>query len=152
MKVAILALASAGTLIALLEYAVKVWAEARLQLSAASEVDTRMSKLFVELMWLAEGRSGSQVSERCVDKLVEDKVITKKDFDDLATLKEKLGACVVTHPVGKATQDAAIVSVGVLGRRYRRILGKPAKEALEGLKVFKGPEAERALELLADKE
>jgi hypothetical protein len=158
-------LASIGAFVALAEYGVKVAAERRLQESAASEIDTRMSKLFVELMWLAEGRSGSQVSEKCVEWLFNNGVITEEDFREVKkgvitgenwrevkNLEAKLGACVVNYPVGKATQDAAIVAVAVVGGRYCRILGKPAREALNGLKAFKGAEAEKALTLLDEEE
>jgi len=148
--------AAVAAWVAVVEYGVKVVAENRLQKSAASEIDTRMSKLFVELMWLAEARAGSQVSERCVEVLFEKGVITDKDFgggeEEAKQLKKKLEKAVINLPVGQASQNAAIVSLAILGGRYYKILGKPAREALNGLKAFKGPEAEKGLTLLDEEE
>jgi len=150
MNAAILALASAGTAIALLEYGVKVWAEFRLQRSAASEIDTRMSKLFAELMWLAHARGEGCLSEKCVETLFEDVVITKDDFSAPDKLREKLAACAINLPVGGASQDAAIRSIGVLGGRYE-ILCEPAREGLNSLKdgiPEKAQQIDKALALL----
>lgn len=148
-------LVAISAFVAAWEYKLKVKAEKRLQESAASEVHTRMSKLFVELMWLAEARSGSQVSERCVEGLFEKGVITEEDFgetEELAKqLEKKLEKAVISLPVGGASQDAAIVSLAILGGRYE-ILRKPAIEALNGLKKFKREQAERALTLLDEEE
>jgi len=132
------------------QYRVKVKGEQRLQESATSEIDTRMSKLFTELMWVAHARAGSQVSEKAVEGLFEKCVITESDFRDLEKLNRKLQACVIDLPVGLASQDAAIASIGVLGGRYE-ILREPAIAALNSLKSFKKEEAERALRLLGEK-
>jgi hypothetical protein len=136
--------------LAVLEFGVKVVAEWRLQRSAASEIDTRMSKLFTELMWVAHGRGGSQVSEKAVEALFEKGLITEADCRNVEELKKKLQACVIVLPVGEASQDAAIASIAVLGRRYR-ILREPAIAALNSLKSFKKEEAEKALRTLGGK-
>jgi hypothetical protein len=130
------------------QYKLKVKGEQRLQESARSEIDTRMSKLFAELMWLAHARGGSQVSEKCVEGLFEKGAITEGDLGNLQQLNKKLqDACVINLPVGLASQDAAIASVAVLGRRYE-ILREPARAALNSLKSFKPQEADKALKLL----
>jgi len=133
--------------VAVAEFGVKVLGELRLERSAASEIDTRMSKLFTELMWVAHARGGSQVSEKAVEGLFNKGVITESDLADLEKVKGKLGACVIGLPVGVACQDAAIASIGVLGHRYE-ILREPARAGLNSLRSFKQEEVDRALLLL----
>jgi hypothetical protein len=132
------------------QYKLKVRGEQRLQESARSEIDTRMSKLFAELMWLAHARGGSQLSEKCVEALFEKGAITDGDLGNLEQLNKKLqDACVINLPVGLASQDAAIASVAVLGRRYE-ILREPARAALNSLKSFKPAQVEIALKVLEE--
>ena len=133
--------------VAVAEFGVKVLAEQRLQRSAASEIDIRMSKLFTELMWVAHARGGSVLSEKAVEGLFEKGAITQKDFEDVEELNKKLQACVIKLPVGLASQDAAIASIAVLGHRYE-ILREPARAALNCLKSFKREQADKALTLL----
>ena len=122
--------------------------EERLQESTRSEIDARLSKLFAELMWLAHARGESQISEKCVEQLFEKGIITREDFDDPESLRKKLeAACILTFPVGLASQDAAIASIAVLGRRHE-ILREPARTALNSLKSIKAKEAEEGLMLL----
>ena len=62
--------------------------------------------------------------------------------------KQKLEeACILNLPVGVASQNAAIMSIAVLGRRYE-ILIEPARAALESIRQFKPDEAKKALDLL----
>ena len=105
--------------------------------------------MFVELMWLAHARGGGQISEKCVEKLFEEGVITKEDFSGLEKVNEKLGACAINLPVGAASQDAAIASIGVLGGRYE-ILREPAIAGLNSLKCIeeKAEQIDKALALL----
>jgi hypothetical protein len=131
------------------QYKLKVKSEQRLQESARSEIDIRMSKLFTELMWVAHARAGSVLSEKAVEGLFEKGAITGKDFEDVEELKKKLKACVIELPVGIASQDAAIASIGVLGRRYE-ILREPARAGLNSLRSFKQEQAEKALTLLGE--
>jgi len=133
--------------VAVWEYRLKVKGEQRLQESATSEIDTRISKLFAELMWLAHGRGGNLLSDKAVEGLFEKGLVTKKDFGNVDQLQAKLQACVVILPVGTASQDAAIASIGVLGRRYE-ILREPARAALNCLRSFKQEQADKALMLL----
>ncbi len=136
--------------VGVLQYRVKVEAEKRLQESNRAEVDVRLSKLFAELMWLAHARAGSHVSEKCIEELFEKEMITKEDMGDLDSLNKKIAAtCILSLPVGVASQNAAITSLAVLGHRYE-ILREPAKTGLNSLKSFKEEEAERALTLLDD--
>jgi hypothetical protein len=147
-------LVAVSALLAVWEYRLKVQGEKRLQESAASEIDTRMSKLFAELMWLAHARGGSQISEKCVEKLFEKGAITEGDFGDLEKLNEKLSkACAINLPVGAASQDAAIASIGVLGSRYE-ILREPARAGLNSLKSIKekAGQIDKALALLDEDE
>jgi len=141
--------AAVAAWVAVAEFGVKVLAEQRLQRSAASEIDTRMSKLFSELMWVAHARGGSLLSEKAVEGLFEKGAITQKDFENVEELNKKLQACVIELPVGLASQDAAIASIGVLGRRYE-ILREPARAGLNSLRSFKQEQAEKALTLLGE--
>jgi len=135
--------------VGVLQYRLKVKAEKRLQESNRAEVDVRLSKLFIELMWLAHARAGSHVSEKCIEELFEKGMITKEDLGDLYSLNRKLAACIFDLPVSLASQNAAIASLAVLGNRYE-ILREPAREGLNSLKSFKKEETERALTLLND--
>jgi hypothetical protein len=136
--------------VGVLQYRLKVKAEERLQESNRAEVDVRLSKLFAELMWLAHARAGSHVSEKCIEELFEKGMITKEDLGDPDSLNRKIAAiCILNLPVGVASQNAAITSLAVLGRRYA-ILREPARAGLNSLKSFKREEAERALAILDD--
>ena len=141
--------------VSIVSIAISAWVAVRQYMlkvkSETSEIDTRMSKLFSELMWLAHARAGSQVSEKCVELLFEKGVITEEDFGDLGKLNTKLQACAIILPVGEASQDAAIVSIAVLGRRYE-ILREPARAGLNCLKSFKREQADKALTLLDEEE
>ncbi len=151
--ISVSALISAATVaitafVGLRQYSLKVKSEERLQESTRSEIDTRLLKLFAELMWLAHALGESQVSEKCVEQLFEKGLITREDFDAPESLREKLeAACILTLPVGEATQDAAIASIAVLGRSHK-ILREPANAALNSLKPIKAKEAEKGLVLL----
>jgi hypothetical protein len=129
--------ATVAACVAVWEYRLKVEGEKRLQASAASEIDTRMSKLFAELMWLAHARGEGRISEKCVEKLFDEGVITKDDFGNPGEVQRKLGACAINLPVGVASQDAAIASIWVLGLRYD-ILLEPAIAGLKSLKCIEG--------------
>jgi len=146
--------AAVAACVAVAEFGVKVWGEKRLQKSAACEIDIRMSKLFTELMWVAHGRGGSEVSEKAIEGLFQKGMISESDCDNLEQLNNKLQACVIVLPVGLASQKAAMVSIAVLGSRYE-ILWEPALAALSTMKSFKAEEikraAERALKILETK-
>ena len=119
--------------VALREYKLKAKAEIRQMQSAQAETDVRMTKLFVELMWLANGRAGGQTSETCIEKLFERDVINKDDFEVPERLHEKvLLYCGFGIPVGLGTQLAAIAAVATLAKRYT-VLADPAKVGLKHL-------------------
>jgi hypothetical protein len=118
--------------VGILQYRLKVQAERRLKESSQAEVDTRLSKLFSELMWLAHGRAGSQVSDKLIEEAIKKGVITEDYFHDPQKQNIKRSvkdACILNLPVGIASQDAAIASIAQLGRRYE-ILHEPARAAL----------------------
>jgi hypothetical protein len=134
------------------QYRLKVQAERRLQESSQAEVDVKLSKLFAEFMRLAHARGEGYVSDKCIEKIFEHGIITKEDLDDPDSLKRKIAAiCTLNLPVGVASQNAAIASLGVLGHRYP-ILREPARAGLNTLKSFKAEEAERALTFLDHRE
>jgi len=113
-------------------YVLKIQAETRLQKSSEAETDTKLLKLFAELVWTANGRAGSHVSDKCIELLFEKGFITKEDVASNA-MKGKIGdICIVSLPVGLASQEAAIISLAELGKRYK-ILFEPARVTLESL-------------------
>jgi hypothetical protein len=125
--------------VALREYRLKAEAERR-------ETDVRVTKLFVEPMWLAHARAGCTVSEKCVEELFERGII--KPGDCLEQINSELQtACVLNHPVGVASQDSAILAVGMLGHKYE-ILREPARAGLKGLRNAREQAVTEALRIL----
>jgi hypothetical protein len=136
--------------VGVLQYRVKVRAEDRLKQSSLAEMDTRLSKLFSELMWLAHARAGSHVSDTLLEQaikkgLVPDTYFRDPDKDDLKRHIQE--SCILNLPVGSASQEAAIVSIAELGKRYE-ILREPARAALTSIAHFAKEPAEKALRIL----
>lgn len=100
-------------------------------------------------MWVAHARAGTYTSEKCIENLFEKGIITKEDFRDITSLETKISICQMNLPVGLASQNAAIASIAVLGRRYE-ILHEPARAALTSLISFKEEEAKMGLKLLEE--
>jgi hypothetical protein len=146
--VSLLATAAAAVL-ALLEYRLKVSTERR-------ETDIRLMQLFAESVRTAQSRSGDQVSEKCIEQLFEKGIVTKEDFEDLddkekyERLFNKLRTCVIAAPTSEASQNAAIIAIAVLGKRYKETLDLPARAGLETMKKHKDQkeQAEKALAYL----
>ena len=85
-------------LVALREYRLKVQAETRLTQSAELEADIKLLTLFVEIMTLAHGRGGNQVSEKAIERILSPEVIKElglsgksiRDILDNAVIKYQL--------------------------------------------------------------
>jgi len=98
------------------------------------ETDIELLTLFTKLMSIAHGRSGYMVSEKIVEKMFERKVL--ENAQDLSALRERLAdAAIVTFPVGKAEQDAAIAAIAKSAGRHE-ILRDVAIEGLRTLSTF----------------
>lgn len=124
---------SVGVWFALREYRIKLQAEARLQRSGEIESEIRLQTLFVELLKIANGRSGYQVSEKTAEFVlqhVSDRVGKSSSIADLHKAVED--AAIITLPVGAASQDAAVAAIAALALRHH-VLEKPALRALESL-------------------
>jgi len=136
--------------VAVLQYRLKVSAEGRLKQSSLAEMDTRLSKLFSELMWLAHARAGSHVSDTLLEQAIKKNLVPDTYFRDphKDELKRHIEeSCILNLPVGSASQEAAIVSIAELGKRYE-ILREPARAALTSIARFAKDPAEKALKIL----
>ena len=100
-----------GVWFALRDYRLKLKAETRLKSSAQVEQDIQLLKLFTEIMNIAHGRGGTQVSERAVELILKPEV-AKELFSQGKELKDLLNNAVIVLPVGGAAQDAAIAAIG----------------------------------------
>ena len=118
-----------GIWMSLREYRLKLQAERRQQRSAEVESEIRLQTLFSELMEIANGRNGYQVSEKAVEFLLQN---FKGDLN-LAVLNQAVkDLAILTLPVGSAQQDAAIAAIAALTLRHS-ILEDPGLRALESL-------------------
>jgi len=136
--------ASIGGWLALKEYRLKVKAETRLAESSEIESDVKLLKLFTEIMDIAHGRGGYEVSEKVMEKILSPEVI--KQFNvTRANLSDLINDAIITLPVGVAAQNAAISAIWVLGKKHS-VLNPVAIQALESLSKFKGEVAKEYLE------
>ena len=140
--------------LAVKDYRLKLKAEERLRYSSQVEADVRLIKLFTEIMDIAHARRSHYLSEKVVEGLFQQGIITKEDFNDPKdpSFKEvfrKLETAILVPPVGKAAQDAAIAAIYSLAKR-NEILRDVAFQALESMKSFKPEEAEHYIKMLKE--
>ncbi|MEI8269969.1 MAG: hypothetical protein WCG45_01240 [bacterium] len=130
---------SAGIVISIRQYRLKVKEEIRMSKSAIAENDVKLLKLFAETIEIANGRNGHIISEKIIENLFSKNIITQSDFqdpDNLENVKKKLDVAIRVIPVGAASQHSAIASIGVLGKKYD-VLKEPALKGLNNLIVQK---------------
>src|SRR3990170_4374615 len=72
--------ASIGGWLALKEYRLKLRAETRLAESSEVESDIKLLKLFTEIMDIAHGRGGYDVSEKVMERILSPDIIKKLDL------------------------------------------------------------------------
>jgi hypothetical protein len=121
-----------GIWMSLKEYRIKLQAERRQQRSAEIEAEIRLQTLFSELMKIANGRSGYQVSEKAVDFVLQN-VKSPSGEINIANLNQAIeDFAILTLPVGLASQDAAVAAIAALTLRYNE-LEEPGLRALESL-------------------
>lgn len=125
----------------------------RLKLSSEKiESDIKLMTLFTKLMNTAHGRSGYVVSEKTIEQLFKEGIISKEDAQDIESLNQKIkDAAILNLPVGTAEQDAAIAAIAKLGERHEVLKGI-AIEALTSLSKFKSETANKYLNKLAPTE
>jgi hypothetical protein len=138
-----------GAWLSLREYRLKVQAETRIAESEQIESDIKLLKLFTEIMDIAHGRGGYQISEKLIEKFVTPEVIQRLPGEN--QLKALVDLMIIHLPVGKAAQDAAIAAIGVLGGRHA-VLRPIAVQALRSLTSFKAEVAQGYLDILVAQE
>ena len=136
-----------ASILALREYKLKVSAERR-------ETDIRIMQLFTETVRMAQSRGSDHFSEKFIEQLFEKRIVTKKDFESFGgetskILYNKLQASVIHAPTSEASQNAAIIALAVLGKRYREILDQPARVGLKTIKENNEDQKKQAEEALA---
>lgn len=135
--------------VGLREYKLKVKSERRQMKSAQAEIDVNISRHFIELLHLAAARGEGYVSEKCIEGFFRQNKLTEKDYEDPSLIAAKIyEACAFNLPVGTENQDAAIMAVAVLGRRYEDLLKDAAVAGLSGISEAKKSEVQRAMEIL----
>jgi hypothetical protein len=119
MVLAIGAVAAAG--VGVYEYRLKSRAQ-------TAETHVRLADAFARLCPLANAREGFMVSEAAATML-----LAGVDPDDSALVDSRLHGAVVTGPVGRTTQIAAISAIAELARNHPDLLREPGRQALLGL-------------------
>ena len=113
-----------AAVIAALEYGVKVRAE-------QAETNTKLARVFAELVPIANGRSHAVLSDALAQELVTQGLITREDLEtDRAD--DLLRNAAVNLPVGAATMAATITAIAELGDRHD-VLFQPALTALRAM-------------------
>ena len=139
-----IALTTIGTIVTVGFGAWRTLKELRLKAEAVKvETDIKLIKHFTEVMDIANGRSGYQVSEMAIEKLFDEKVISDADKQNAGDVKKKIDeVAIITLPVGRAAQYSAIASITTLAKEHK-ILRAPGQGALE--EIVKIPGIDTAL-------
>jgi hypothetical protein len=147
--IAVGVLVTAGSAaVAALEYRLKAKAE-------RAESDTKLARLFADLIPLADGYPDARLPEGLAVALIEEGVLTREDFEvDPATRRSKAAAmlegAMVHSPVGLATMLATLQAVAELGARHE-VLTRPADVAITTLDHHKEDKASASAWELANK-
>ncbi len=112
------------------------------------ETDIKLMTLFTHIMSIAHARGGYTVSEKIIEKIFDNKILTENELKDSNILNKRLvEASTLTTPVGVAEQDAAIAAIAVLAKRHD-VLKDVAIQGLISIKAFKKDIAEKYLKEL----
>ena len=123
--------------LALGQYRLKLKEEERLSVSARTETDIKLVKVFSELMDIAHGRSGHVLSEKTVEFLLAHNFVPDREMSYASAVGRKLAAAAIfALPVGEASQDAAIAAIAALGGRHE-VLRDLALQGLQSLAVVR---------------
>jgi hypothetical protein len=142
---------SIGAWLSLKEYRLKLESEQRLNKSTEVEMDVKLMKGFTELLALAHGRKGSYLSEKAVEQLFTNNLISDEDLQNPQKLNRVLEEVAILNIFsGSAEQSAFIAAVTNLALKHE-ILNMPTIQALETMKGFLPELAEKYLEILSQK-
>lgn len=129
---------------AIREFGLKQKAEARAAKKEEAETDVRLLKAFTELMDIANGRGGYEVSEKIIEELFKHKVFTEQEWGDLKSLKDRIGEFpVIYKPVGLPSQHAALAAIATLANKHD-VLEEAAIQALQSAATTNPPIKELA--------
>jgi hypothetical protein len=146
--IALITTSIAGWL-SLREYRLKVQSETRLQNSSEIEADVKLLKLFSEIMNIAHARGQTELSEVLVEKFLSPEIMKELGVTAV-NLDKVLDRAVISHPVGVASQDAAIAAIWALGCKHE-VLQPVALQALMTLSEFKKNTVKAYLDDLSSK-
>jgi hypothetical protein len=130
-----------GSWLAVNEYLLKVDIEKRLKNTAQIESNIQLLTLFSKMMLMANSRYDPILSEKVIEGLFQNKIISSDDYVDVnngfLVARKKLDTALLTPSYGSASQDAAIAAVYKLGKA-NEILREPAIEGLSSVKSYVG--------------
>lgn len=127
---------SIGSWLAVNNYRLNIQAEKRLNDSSTIESNISLLTQFSKMMQIANSRYEPVLSEKVIEGLFQNKLITENDFKDEASiqkLSQKLQLSIFIPPYGLAAQKASIGAVYTLGKEHS-ILRYAAIEGLTEVK------------------
>jgi len=125
-----------GSWLAVNNYRLSIKAEKRLNDSSTIESNIRLLTLFSKMMQIANCRYDPILSEKVIEGLFQNKIITENDFKDKASIEKvskKLELSLLEPVYGLATQKAAIGAIYTLGKEHNIL----CDAAIDGLKEVK---------------
>lgn len=139
---------------ALISVAIGVWLSLQqysLKLKSEKvEADIKLMTLFTEIMSIAHARGGYTLSEKAIEKIFDNNILSPQDLKNPYDLNKKLAdIAILTTPVGIAEQDAAIAAIAKLASRHP-VLKDVALEGLNTIKTFKKEIAEKYIKEIID--
>ena len=141
-----------STFLAIRQYRLKLVSETRQNQLAQVDMDVKMLKVFVEIMNIANGRGDTELSERAIEMIFNNnKLFPEGSLKSYKALNDALNASILIHPVGRASQCAAIAAIYTLAKKHK-ILFDSGKQALESLKEENEKLATKYLDMLDNKE
>jgi hypothetical protein len=127
---------SIGSWIAINNYRLNIQAEKRLNDSSTIESNVRLLTHFSKMMQIANSRYKPVLSEKVIEGLFQNRLVTENDFKDDASIQKlsrKLQLAIFIPPYGLAAQNASIGAVYTLGKEHA-ILRDAAIEGLTEIK------------------
>ena len=125
-----------GSWLAVNNYRLSIEAEKRLNDSSTIESNIRLLTLFSKMMQMANCRYDPIISEKVIEGLFQNKIITENDFKDevsIGKVSRKLDLSLLKPTYGLATQKAAIGAIYTLGKEHKIL----CDAAIVGLKQVK---------------
>jgi uncharacterized protein YfeS len=126
---------SIGSWLAVNNYLLNIETEKRLNESTTIQSNIDLLTHFSKMMQIANSRYHPIISEKVIEGLFQNKILTEKDFLDVNSIKLtslKLEQAILTPSYGLATQTAAISAIYTLGKEHE-ILRQAAIKGLTSL-------------------